>query len=84
MGTSTLQRDTSRCSLEAIGLHEVDETVGAGVVVGDRLVVLQIVEDDLRQLLAQLNAPLIVGVDVPDDSLHEDLVLIRSDQRAQG
>lgn len=30
----------------------------------------------LGQLFAQLNSPLVVAVDVPDDSLHKDLVLV--------
>ena len=37
----------------------------------------------LGQLFAQLDAPLVVGVDVPDDALGEDLVLVHGDDGAQ-
>ena len=37
----------------------------------------------LGQLLAQLHAPLVEAVDVPDDALDEDLVLVERDQRAE-
>ena len=39
--------------------------------------------DGLCQLLAELHAPLVVGVDVPDDALGEDLVLVHGDDGAQ-
>ncbi len=35
------------------------------------------------QLFAQLHAPLVVGIDVPDDALHEYLVFIERYQPAQ-
>ena len=37
----------------------------------------------LRELLAELDAPLVEAVDVPDDPLDEDLVLVHRDQRAE-
>ncbi len=40
-------------------------------------------KDDLGELLAELDAELIEAVDVPDDSLYEDLVLIERDQSAE-
>ena len=40
--------------------------------------------DLLCKLLAKLDTPLVVGVNVPDDALDEDFVLVRSDQLAQG
>src|SRR5689334_18641879 len=48
-----------------------------------RLLRLQFGNDPQRECLAQLNAPLVKGVNSPDRSLHEYLVLIESDQRAQ-
>ena len=41
-------------------------------------------EDALREHLAELHAPLVVAVDVPDDTLDEDLVLVERDERAEG
>ena len=35
------------------------------------------------QLLAELDAPLVERIDVPDDALHKDLVLVHGDQRAE-
>src|SRR5256885_8913757 len=40
-------------------------------------------QDHLRQLLAQLDAPLVERVDAPDDPLREDLVLVHRDQHAE-
>ena len=40
--------------------------------------------DLLCELLAKLDTPLVVGIDVPDDALDEDFVLVRGDQLAQG
>src|SRR6266581_1951202 len=37
----------------------------------------------LGQRLAELHAPLIEGVDVPDRALHEHAVLVECDQRAE-
>src|SRR3546814_6116367 len=37
----------------------------------------------LRQHLAQLHAPLVEGVDVPDHALHEHAVLVKRHQRTQ-
>ena len=49
----------------------------------DGALLFEVLLDGLGQLLAQFNAPLIVGVDVPDDALHEDLVLVEGDQGAE-
>src|ERR1700674_472895 len=38
----------------------------------------------LRQHLAELDAPLIERIDVPDDALHEDAVLVEGDDCAKG
>lgn len=43
----------------------------------------QIAENALRENLAELDAPLIVAVDVPDYALDENLVLVKSDERAK-
>src|SRR3546814_9416359 len=36
------------------------------------------------ELLAELDAPLVEGVDAPDAALHEDLVLVEGDEAAEG
>ena len=48
-----------------------------------RAFALQFRQDCVGQLLAQLHAPLVKGIDVPDHALHEHLVLIQRQQRAQ-
>ena len=40
------------------------------------VLVFQLRQDGLGELLAELHPPLIEGVDVPQNSLHEDLVLV--------
>ena len=47
------------------------------------LAALQLGDDPLRQHLAQLDAPLVERVDVPDRALREDAVLVQRDQLAQ-
>lgn len=49
----------------------------------DLVVVGEIAFDGLGESLAQLNAPLVEGVDVPDDALSEDLVLVGGDEGAE-
>ncbi len=44
---------------------------------------LQLRDDRHRQLLAQLDSPLVEGVDSPDRALGEDAVLVEGDQGAQ-
>ena len=41
---------------------------------------LQLGDDALGQYLAQLDTPLIEGIDIPDRALSENVVLIKSDQ----
>src|SRR5882724_1235442 len=48
------------------------------------VLVLNLWDDALRKRLAQLNAPLVEGIDVPDRPLGEDGVFVQSDQLAQG
>ena len=40
-------------------------------------------QDPAGKMLAELNAPLVERIDIPDDTLHEYLVLIEGDQRAK-
>jgi len=61
----------------------VDKAVGRRVMIGNRLRSIKLRKDGLCELLAQLNSPLIVRVDVPDDSLNKDLVLIHGNQASQ-
>src|ERR1700722_3915017 len=39
--------------------------------------------DALGQRLAELHAPLVEGIDVPDRALREDAVLVQGDQRSE-
>src|SRR6476661_107564 len=62
-----------------------NQRVGRAVVVQLRLLGgLQLGDDLDGQDLAQLDPPLVKGVDPPDRSLGEDAVLVEGDQRAQG
>ena len=69
----------------AVGLAVLrDEGVGRGVVrEGGLLLGDEFAHDLLREDLAELDAPLVEGVDVPDDALDEDLVLVERDERAE-
>ena len=44
---------------------------------------LELGDDRLRQHLAQLHAPLVERVDVPDRALREDAVLVERDEAAE-
>ena len=44
----------------------------------------EFLEDLAGEDLAELDAPLVEGVDVPDDALGEDLVLVEGDEGAEG
>src|SRR4051812_24616285 len=62
-----------------------DQAVGGTVVLELWLLSgLELRDDPLRELLAQLDAPLVEGVDVPDRALGEDGVLVERHQRAEG
>ena len=63
-------------------LEVVDQPVGRRVVRRDVAVGGELGQDLLGERLAELDAPLVVRVDVPDDPLHEDLVLVHRDERA--
>lgn len=49
----------------------------------DLVVVGEVALDGLGERLAQLDAPLVEAVDVPDDALSEDLVLVGGDEGAE-
>src|SRR4051794_30606520 len=62
-----------------------DQRVGRAVVLEPGLLVaLQLGDDRHRQGLAQLDAPLVEGVDAPERPLGEGAVLVEGDQGAQG
>lgn len=50
----------------------------------DVLRLLELSQDVLREDLAKLDTHLIKGVDTPDNTLGEDLVLIESDEGTYG
>src|SRR3954468_23609635 len=61
-----------------------DQCVGRAVVRERRLALArQLGADALRQHLAELDAPLVERIDVPDHALHEDAVLVERDQCAE-
>ena len=60
----------------------VDQALGRGIVGQGFLGARQAVVDALAQFLAQLHAPLVKGVDAPDDALYEYFVFIHRHQRA--
>src|ERR1051325_1275125 len=61
-----------------------DQGVRRAVVREVRLrLALELRDDPLRELLAELHAPLVEGIDVPHDALGEHAVLVERDQRAE-
>src|SRR5215468_1151764 len=61
-----------------------DQVVGGAVMLQHRLrCTLELGDDALGQDLAQLDAPLVEGIDLPDRTLSEDVVLVEGDQLAQ-
>src|SRR5439155_26609581 len=72
------------CSFRALLPVAPDQVVRRAVVVEVGLVGrLKLRNDLLRQDLAQLDAPLIEGVDPPDRSLGEDRVFVQRYERAE-
>src|SRR5690554_6916124 len=65
-------------------LERIDEPVGGGIVPDHGRIAGQFGEDRLGELFAELDSPLIEGVDVPDDPLDEDFVLVEGDEGAEG
>ena len=68
----------------SLSFDMVDESIGRAVMSGHRTVSTHLWFYCLGQLLAQLHSPLVIGVDVPDDALGEDLLLVHGYQRSQG
>src|SRR6185436_2304482 len=61
-----------------------DQGVRRAVVAELRLrLALELRDDPLGQHLAQLDAPLVEGVDLPDRALGEDAVLVEGDELAE-
>jgi hypothetical protein len=76
-------RSGLRDSRLALLLEQVDERVGAAVVLADLTLAIELAENALGKLLAELDAPLVEGVDVPDGALDESEVLVVGDQRTE-
>jgi hypothetical protein len=76
-------RSSLRDSRLALLLEKVDERVGAAVVLADLSLAVELAENALGKLLAELDAPLVERVDVPDGALDESEVLVVSDQQAE-
>ena len=64
-------------------INEIDQGIGGRVVGSSCASFLNFRLDLLCKLLAKLDSPLVVGVNVPDDTLDEDFVLVCGDQLAQ-
>src|SRR5581483_2109860 len=64
-------------------LEIVDQPVRGRIVRRDLTWRVQLRQDRLGELFAELDAPLIEGVDVPDHTLRENLVLVQRDQHAE-
>ncbi|MEZ4485034.1 MAG: hypothetical protein R2864_10730 [Syntrophotaleaceae bacterium] len=56
----------------------VDQTVGRGIVAGGLFAPGQFRKNRPGQLLAQLDAPLVKGIDIPDSALDKYLVLVKA------
>ena len=62
----------------------VDQPISGAIVRVDAALSHHLRLDGLGQLFAQLHSPLVVGVDIPDNALGEDLHLVHREERAQG
>ena len=68
----------------AICAVELDQALGGGVLGGEGVVVLGDGRGDLLgKLLAELDAPLVVGVEAPHGTLNEGDVLVQGDELAK-
>lgn len=65
-------------------LESKQQSAGRSVVLSTGTISLQLLLDVLGQDLAQLDTPLVEGVDVPDGALGEGEVLVVGDQGTQG
>ena len=78
-----VKTDGSSCGLLELPVA-ADQVVGRTVVLELRFgLALQFRNDALRQHLAELDAPLVERINVPDDALGEDAVLVEGDEFAQ-
>ena len=66
-----------------MGLDMVDQPIGGAIVRVDAALSHHLRLDGLGQLFAQLHSPLVVGVDIPDNALGEDLHLVHGEERPQ-
>src|SRR5690606_38065522 len=72
---------SSTCAWASEFFHPIG---GRGIVAGvDRVAALERPGQALGQHLSVFHAPLVEGVDAPDQALHEYLVLIQREQRTQ-
>ncbi len=62
---------------------ELDERLGRSVLLGLGGVIVEGRGNLLGELLTQLNAPLVIGVDAPDRALDKRDVLIQGDELAE-
>src|SRR6266850_4570064 len=73
-----------RCRLISVLAITANQVVGGAIVLERGFGrTFEFRNDALRQDLAQLNAPLIERIDVPDDTLRENRVLVESNELAQ-
>src|ERR1700690_3557740 len=61
-------------------LIPIDQRIGGRVMRRHEPLALELRLDLLRQLLAELDSPLVETEDIPDDPLHENLVLVEGYQ----
>ena len=66
-----------------IELVIVDEAIGGAVVGLDFLLTFEFGQDLLGELLAELDAPLVKRVDVPNSALREDLHFVHGNETAE-
>lgn len=66
--------------IKLASLVMVDKSIGGRIMGGDIARLAEFRQDGFRQLLAKLHAPLIKRVDIPDNTLDEDLVLVHGNQ----
>lgn len=78
-----LGRSLGSLVLRDVVLVIIDERVGGGVVACDFIRRAELGKNDFGELFTKFDAPLIEGVDVPDDALDENFVFVESDQGTQ-
>ena len=61
----------------------VDKAICRAVMAGYGFITCHFWFNSLGQLFAKLHPPLVIGVDVPDDALGEDLHLVHGEERPQ-